>query len=242
MESEQLLNPQFSKESDPNNENIPLHRQRKRGMYSSMLWSYVVCLHIFVFLAFTLMGISYGVLRSTQIPAISVWSMMNASFHHQYWLNPGPLSVGTRVSNEHSVDHKKYSKFSGPPNHQNTKAWEDLIQRISTQTPHVESHVTDHEISDVLWGDRARAASRWWVCGWCSATSRHRRIPCCSRCLSWAALSCKSSCRHLVGVPLNEITQRQLRLHLYRDTYFPNVTEANLNWFYGHLGKPSVLV
>ena len=40
-----------------------------------------------------------------------------------------PLTVGSTISNEHSVDHDKYSDFSGPPTLENTKAWEDLIQR-----------------------------------------------------------------------------------------------------------------
>ena len=29
---------------------------------------------------------------------------------------------------------------------------------------------------------------------------------------------------------------RQLRLYLYRDTYFANLTEANIEWFNSHLG------
>jgi hypothetical protein len=41
----------------------------------------------------------------------------------------GLLSVGNLISTEHSTDHDKHSKYSGPPNDENTQAWEDLIQR-----------------------------------------------------------------------------------------------------------------
>jgi hypothetical protein len=40
-----------------------------------------------------------------------------------------PLVVGNVISEEHSVDHDRTTKYSGPPTHENTKAWEDLIQR-----------------------------------------------------------------------------------------------------------------
>ena len=41
-----------------------------------------------------------------------------------------PLSVGDFLSNQHSVDHKEISNFSGPPTELNTRAWEDLIPRV----------------------------------------------------------------------------------------------------------------
>ncbi|OAG02414.1 uncharacterized protein CC84DRAFT_1220740 [Paraphaeosphaeria sporulosa] len=112
-----------------------------------------------------------------------------------------PLSVGYVLSEEHSVDHDKYSRFSGSPTHENTKAWEDLIQRKPTFFA-----ATDHELraGGETIDDAVRVAD---TDGYLAALGVYHELHC----------------------------LRQLRLHLYRDVYFTNLTEANLQWFYDHL-------
>lgn len=86
--------------------------------------SYIVILHILLALGLVFLGpmlIGAAPARPwSKLPFLSFPALMKTE----------PLSVGDFLNNQHSVDHKKFSKFSGPPTELNTRAWEDLIQRI----------------------------------------------------------------------------------------------------------------
>ncbi|KAH7125251.1 hypothetical protein B0J11DRAFT_300685 [Dendryphion nanum] len=110
-----------------------------------------------------------------------------------------PLSVGNVVSGEHSVDHEKHSKYSGPPTVENTKAWEDLVQPTFFGATEQELVRGKESIDDSV----QLADSD----GYLAALGVYHELHC----------------------------LRQLRLHLYKDTYYSNLTQANIDWFYGHL-------
>ncbi|KAF2015189.1 hypothetical protein BU24DRAFT_482779, partial [Aaosphaeria arxii CBS 175.79] len=122
------------------------------------------------------------------------------------------------VSSEHSVDHDNYTKYSGPPTHENTKAWENLI-------PHKHHYITFRnfmysysKISATFFSlseDELRA----------SGESLHDSVQ----------LADEDGYLAALGVYHELHCLRQVRLYLYRDTYFGNLTEANLEWFYSHL-------
>ncbi|KAF2021504.1 hypothetical protein BU24DRAFT_417143 [Aaosphaeria arxii CBS 175.79] len=165
-------------------------RIRKRSIRESAWFiTYLFVLHVTLLLVGLALWQSRLALTSETIPT-------------QHWK---PLSVGRVTSEEHSVDHSRHSKYSGPPNDENNKAWEDLIQPTffgATEKELVAGNETVDDAVRIAPADKPSESNEYLA-----ALGVYHELHC----------------------------LRQLRMHLYRDVYYENLTEANERWFFDHL-------
>ncbi|ORY16977.1 hypothetical protein BCR34DRAFT_597362 [Clohesyomyces aquaticus] len=112
--------------------------------------------------------------------------------------SPARESIDFMLKNEHATDHSVQSKYSGYPNDDNNKAWEDLIQPTFFGA-------TEQEIMQA--GDTVDDSVKLEDGGYVAALGVYHEVHC----------------------------LRQLRLFLYSEHYYPNLTHDNILYLQGHL-------